>query len=161
MKSTYALDELVNTVCKDDVEVDAVHKALELALYNYQWQYQKASERAFRDIKKSTSHAVKITVEQLNASGYYQLAEDVLEALAEGENILTKNKYITQAKELMKDSMIKSIDAKRYTRDFAKFMEYAFAEHCEKYPLQEVPDHIQEELDNIGWDDNYPYETHK
>ncbi len=161
MKSTYSLELLVNTVCKDNAEVDTVHKALKDALHVYQWQYQKASERAFRDVKKSVSNAVKIVVEQLNALGYHQLAEDIPEALADDEDILTRSKFMTKATNLMKSSLLRSINKDRYTRDFAKIMRDAFSEHCEEYPLREVPGHIQEELDNIGWDDNYPYEIHK
>ena len=160
MKTTYSLEILEETICRDDVETRAVHNALELALHRYQWQYQKASSKQFRDVNKSISNAIKITVEQLVSSGYDQLAEDVCEALEDDVHTLTKNKFITEAKNLIKSSLTKTIDKNRYSRDFAEPMKKAFIEQCEEYPLQESPGHVEAELEAQKQLDAY-YDAHQ
>ena len=163
LKSTDTLDHIVNSFCKDDTEVNAVHEALTHALNTYQWQYQNASEKKYATAKFQGDKAVAKTIELLNQAGYDKLAEDVAEALHDDSDILTKSKYITKAKRVMKSTAIlhKTINESRYKNDFAEYMHKAFVEQCEEFPLTEAPKHIQEDFENIGWDDNYPYETYK
>jgi len=143
MKSTYTLDIITETICKDDKEVDAVHDALRLALHECQWQYQNASSRQFRDVSKSTSNAINITVKHLMDCGFDQLAEDIVTALEDDGDTLIQSKFLTSAKQVMKKHLSKHMKGDRYSRNFATLMASAFTEQCEEYPLPYAPVHIE------------------
>ena len=146
MKSTDSLDYIIETICRDDDEANAVHKALELALHHYQWQYQNASTKAFRDVNMTTDKALSIVMELLVSVGHDSLANEVDAALASDGNTLTKSKFITRAKASMKDTIIQTMSPERYSREFASLMVEAFKEHCEKYPLDEAPEDIERQF---------------
>lgn len=143
MKSTYTLDIIIKTICRDDKEVDAVHSALKLALHEYQWQYQNASSKQFRDVSKSTSNAINITIKHLTDCGFDQLAEDIVTALEDDGSTLIKSKFITSAKQIMRRHLLPHIGKSRYSRDFATLMISTFTEYCEEHPLPYAPGHIE------------------
>ncbi len=145
MKDNYIIEEL-KEYCRDDVEVDAIYKALELALYEYQWQYQNASEKQYRDVSKSTSQAIDTTIKHLMDCGLEQLADEVLTALEDDGNILTKSKFLTKAKKTMKKHLVSYIGEPRYNRNLSVLLGEAFIEHCKKYPLKYAPVHIEGNL---------------
>lgn len=167
LKSTDTLNHITDNFCKDDAEVQAIHKALTHALNTYQWQYQNASEKKYATAKPQGDKAVAKTIELLNQAGYDELAEDVAEALYNDSNILTKSKYITKAKRLMKSTAIlhETINESRYKNDFAELMYQAFVEQCEKFPLKYAPAHIEgtfnDTKEQLKYEDNYSYNPYK
>lgn len=144
--STYSLDIVTTTICRDDAEIKAVLQALKIALWKYQWHYQQASERQNRDVKSAFERSAEIVIEHLRAHGQ-DVDADNLESAVDmciDKDILIKSKVFTQVKRIMKEEALKcnTIGARRWNNDLAEMMAQAFLDHCEKYPLDNAPSEL-------------------
>ena len=158
MKSTYSLGIITDTLCRDDAEVQVVHLAFKHVLH-YQWAYQSASSRQFRDVKESNKRCVEQVLEMLNDQGQGSVSEQLEHVFYHSmdESTLTKSKVLTKVKQIMKVEVLKcsSITESRYNNDFAQLMKEAFLEYCNEFPLTEAPfeyDTIFCENMEPGWD---------
>ena len=104
-KSTYSLDSIVDTVCKDDKEADFIRRILAETLSIYQWHYQTASDKPQRDVENSAVIAVKKTIKLLQDIGQNTLAEEVESVLVDN-SILRKGTILSNAKNHMKDKIL-------------------------------------------------------
>ncbi len=149
-KSTDELEYLTTVFCSSDESVDAVRCVLEGTLDRYQWHYQIASERDYRNIDKSSTAAIGIVVELLQNAGQNSLADDVADALYNDRDTstLTKDKVLFQVKNHMKKLLLeRGMTFSVYKNNFAKQMEKTFIEWCDTYPLDEAPAHFDNEFE--------------
>lgn len=150
MKSTYSLDIITNTLCKDNGQVDIIRSVLKDTLAVYQWHYQTATDhQQHRDAKNGADLAVTKVIALLRSKGQDTLADEVAEALQNDDvaSTLTKGKVLSQAKEHMKQKLLSSgMKPWKYSKEFTKYMEHAFIEWCEKYPLDEAPAHFDNDF---------------
>lgn len=139
-RSTPTLDLYSN-----DDKIDIIKEVLNHALSSYQWNYQIASDKPYRDVESSSSKAVEKVIELLKNVGQNSLADDVEDALynASDTSILTKKKVLSQVKKYMKVEMeIKGISKHDYSNFYNEITEKVFLEWCEFYQLDKVPEHF-------------------
>ncbi len=149
-KSTDELEYLTTVFCSSDESVDAVRNVLESVFERYQWYYQSASERDYKNIDKSSTSAINTVVELLKAAGQNSLADNVADALYNDRDTstLTKDKVLFQVKNHMKKLLLeRGMTFSVYKNNFAKQMEKTFIEWCETYPLDEAPVHFDNEFE--------------
>ena len=143
MRSTYSLDIVTKTLCNNDNQVDIIRDALKSALTHYQWHYQSSNDhQEYKNAKNGATLAKSKVVALLRAKGQDTLADEVIEALYNDAttSTLTTNKVLSQAKEHMKKYLFGcGMTPSIHKNKFAKYMEYAFIEWCETYPLNEAP----------------------
>lgn len=151
MKSTYSLDIITDTLCKDDEQVNIIREILKDTLAIYQWHYQAATDhQEYKNARNGADLAVKKVIALLKAKGQDTLAGEVAEALQNDDtaSTLTKSKVLSQAKEHMKQKLFDhGMKQDKYSKKYAKYMEYSFTEWCEKYPLDEAPAHFDDSFE--------------
>ncbi len=126
-------------------KLDIIKEALEDALSFYQWHYQIASDKAYRDVESSSAKAIDKVIKLLKNAGQNSLADDVVDALYNDRDTstLTKDKVLSQAKKDMKIMMAKKgISKNDYSDLYNEITEKSFLEWCELYPLDEAPAHF-------------------
>ncbi len=116
-RSTYSLNIIIDTICKDDKEVDFIKSVLEETLSIYQWHYQTASNKPKRDVGASAERAVERTIKLLRDIGQNTLAEEVENVLVD-DSILTKSIILSSAKKEMKDKILLVYKVEKKLREF-------------------------------------------
>ena len=135
MKSTYSLDIIIDTLCKNDKEVDIIKTALLNAVSVYQWKYQNADDKRYRDVYNSAQLNISKAAKLMRSVGDNQLAEKLEKKLK--YMTLTKNDVLEDATELMKNELLDNGMTKRKHKDkFSNFLKLAFIEWCEEYKLK-------------------------
>lgn len=145
---TYSLDIILNTVCKNDKQREIVTRIFKDTIAIYQWYYQQAEpNRQHRDVKSGIDLATTAIVEHLRSIGQHTLADDVEKAICD-DSILTRSKVVTQAKEYMKAKLLEAgMPEWKYTKHYAKFLEFAFIEWSEENQLTEPPAHFDDDFE--------------
>ena len=142
-EGTYSLDIAFKN-CRDEAEQDLIRRALHNAISAYQWQYQTASNQAYREAYNNAKRSILTVVQLLKNQGQNVLASDVLDALTPED--LTTKKIISNVKPFLKKHTVKAkgstITSGRYNKLFALFLIEAFKEWCNKNPLDEAPLHL-------------------
>jgi len=140
MRSTYSLDIVTKTICNDDNQVDIIRGALENALALYQWEYQKSTNRAKRDMTKELTDALKVVKSNLEFLGQRTLIEELEEVFTESDAGLRDSNILTLVNRHMKQYLFNcGMTPSIHKNKFAKYMERIFMEWCEAYPLDEAP----------------------
>ncbi len=143
MRSTYSLDLVTNTLCKNDKQVDIIRDALKSALAAYQWHYQITTDhQQYRNAESGATLATNKVVALLKAKGQDTLANEVEEALYNDRDTstLVRSKVLSQAKKHMKEYLFDcGMEEDEHNNKYAKHMERIFMEWCEAYPLAEAP----------------------
>ncbi len=151
MKSTYTLDIITDTLCKDDNQADSIRSILKTALDMYQWEYQVSTDnQVYRSAKNGASLAVTKVVELLKAKGQNTLADEVEYALYNDDatSTLTRRKVLSQINKYMKKQLIEGgISFSKYKNEFSVQMETAFHEWCAEYPLEKAPEHFDRDFE--------------
>jgi len=126
MKSTYSLDIILNSTCKNDEQRQVVEQAFKHALDIYQWYYQNADSRPYRDVEKPIVKYTKKVVQRLREIGNQTLADEVEYVLYNDDktSILTTKKILSQAKDSMKNELL----AKENMQENMKTLEKEFKE---------------------------------
>lgn len=155
-KSTYSLEILRKTVCQNEDEIVAVEYALNTVLELNQWAYQNTDDhQQYRDAKNAAIKARDKVVKLLRLKGDNTLANQVADALAEypKDSTITRGKVLSNAKKVMKEEcLIRSeITIGRYNKDFSEYMELAFIELCQEYPLENAPDYFDSGFDPYSY----------
>ena len=153
VKTTYSLDIITDTICKNDIQIDMIRNILKNTLECYQWYYQTATDhQEYVNAANNSKIAVPKTTKLLRDSGQYTLADEVEEVLYNdpSTSILTKSKVLSQAKKFMKEAILgeKSMEKEykrrlgKYNKKYSKLLGLAFKEWCEAYPLDSAPEHF-------------------
>jgi hypothetical protein len=145
--STYSLNIIINTLCKNEEEQSNVKKALHDVLNLYQWEYQNTENyQQYRDAENGAKIAIDKVVQLLRNQGENKLAEDVKFAIYPDSkySTLTKSKVLSLVKKSIKKKLVEEygISESRYNKNIAKRIVTAFEEWCKKYPLSKSPDHF-------------------
>jgi hypothetical protein len=125
-------------------KIDIVKEILQETLSLYQWHYQEASGKQYRNVSKSSKRVIKKVVSLLRGEGQNSLAKEVEDALVDMPeySTLTKNKVMSQVKKYMKAKMIvHKISKQDYYDLYREIAEKSFVEWCEKYPLEKAPEY--------------------
>lgn len=143
--TTSTLDTITNTLCRNDDEVNAVYAAIKSAATHYQWEYQNASKRQYRDISTANTRTLEEAIAILKGLGQNTTASSIEDTLSVAqESLLTESKTLTAAKRMLKrectSTRTRTISTSRYNRDFAALMIEAWKEWCEAYPIQMAPE---------------------
>ena len=143
--TTKKLEMINKDICRNDEERAIVNDSLKSALDTYQWYYQNASIKQYRDVENTTNKAIDTVVDLLKKRGDNSLAKNVKDALHNDRksSLLTKSKILTLAKKhIRQELLIKGISISRFKDKFSKNMGDAFLEWCDIYSLTEAPDHF-------------------
>lgn len=149
-RTTDELEYLTETLCDADHRVDIVRSVLESALSIYQWHYQTASGKVYRDVKDASAKAIDKVIILLKNAGQNSLADDVADALYNDSDtsVLTKSKVISQVKVHMKILLLeRKMSLSNYENNFAEQMKKTFIEWCDTYPLDEAPAHFDQDFE--------------
>ncbi len=144
-RDTDTLVNIVKEYCRDDKEVDLVRRVLKETLCVYQWHYQTAKNKVYRDVENPSAKAIQRVLELLRDKGQNTLAEEMEDALYNDANssVLVKSKVISQVTKYMKTLLLyNGMSTSRYKNDFARLMARAFIDHCKQYPLDKAPEHF-------------------
>ena len=144
LETTYSLDNICKTICKNQNEIDAVHAAIWIALNKYQWKYQNIPVGDANDAIEATKNHLKKTNRFLEIEGQEAIKRDINELLKkyEKEHAPTRSMILREAGRKMKTVMVSefyTIKEWRYNREFASKMKNAFKEQCETFPLKKAP----------------------
>ncbi len=143
--TTKILEKINKDICWSDKERAIVNDTLKNTLDIYQWYYQNASNKQYRDVEYATKRAIATVVNLLEKRGDNSLAKTIKDTLYNDRknSLLTKSKILTLAKNNIKQELSsKGISLSRFKNKFSKNMGDAFLEWCEVYPLTEAPDHF-------------------
>jgi hypothetical protein len=140
LKSTYSLDILTCTICKNDAEISAVHYVLWKALSKYQWRYQQASvgtpSEEIQSIRTNFKKVIKLVENQGHLSVAHQL-ETILSEI-EKDKLATKKAILRKVGRMMQKDLTSypyNIKPARYNQKFSRWLKDAFKEYCENYKL--------------------------
>lgn len=148
-KTTDTLENTITTFCENGNEhrEDIIRSIINDTLQQYQWHYQVASKKVYRDVRDSNQRHIKVTVQLLKAGGQNTLAKDVEDALFNNDktSLFTKDKVLSHAKKFMRKQFVDSkMKGTTYDTELAYTMEFIFKEWCEKLPLEEAPEHFDD-----------------
>ena len=148
-KTTDTLKNTIETYCKDDDHAEFLCNVLDETLQLYQWYYQTAQSKAYRDVDNHYTSHIKTTIQLLRDIGQITLADEVKNALFNDSatSIYTKNKILSQAKKHMKNKFLSvNMPSSTYEKGLAYSMGYLFEEWCEIFPLEESPAHFNDDF---------------
>ncbi len=143
--TTKILERINKNICWSDEERAIVNDTLKDTLSIYQWYYQNASDKQYRDVESVTRKAIDTVVDLLEKRGDSSLAQSVKDALFNDQknSLLTKNKVLSHAKMHIKQELLnKGVSISRFKNKFSKNMGDAFLEWCEMHPLTKAPEHF-------------------
>lgn len=155
-KTTYSIDILFKTICKNPQEKNKIYNSLMNALYLYQWQWQNASTYQKKDLENGAKLAIDKVISLLKAKGDFSVAESVKYSLLDNElddndsYKLNKKNIESIVKKFLKKECTtgnECIKESRYNKDFAKYMITSFNELCNEYPTTEAPSHLDSSFD--------------
>ncbi len=154
-RTTDELEHLISNICKNEIEIEIIRKALNNALQIYQWEYQNTSTRKKVTLTKELNDALTVVKKNLAILGQDTLLENLDDVFGKNIETSTKSNILSIAKQDMQQyclTTMKSfpnnrcesiaISKSRYENEFGKLMGKAFVEWCETFPLDEAPVHF-------------------
>ena len=150
---TDSLNDILINYCKNNEEKKLILSVMQQILDCYQWNYQNASDKIYRNVYKTNMKAIKLTIALLIDRGDNSLAEQVKYRLSEEVNskssMFTKSKILSFVKKDMKDIILARniINESVYKNTYSARMEEAFLEQCKEHPLTEVPEHFDSDFE--------------
>ena len=151
-KTTDTLENTIATFCENGKEhrKDIILSIMNDTLQRYQWHYQVASKKVYRDVRDSNQRHINATIQLLKEVGQNTLAKDVEDALLndDGTSLFTQDKVLSHAKKFMKKQFVANgMNGSTYDDDLAYTMGFIFKEWCEKHQFTEAPAHLDDAFD--------------